>query len=422
MKRSNENINIDRLMLLQVTEGELDKVKSIIPLLFFGVLALLQVPLFMYQEDAVGLFDVVVVLLLLFIIYTGVRYRYPLYLKDLLSLFIAFIAYVTLSFLIAGTIKDITFYSIALVAKQYQFLIIAIVSYYLIKKTPERAFHLLVYAVIVIITINGFYKLFVDHSWYRLGLPFKLGTSSNPAGFILATSLLVMLHFFEDKEYYKKINKLIFWTVALAGYASLILTISRTNNFAFLVALFIYLLIKLKGKLVLIGLLSAFMIFVTMVFIGLSLQELSQDTEMLYLILNPRQVLEEGSFIARYAVAWFYYWDEWQETIFTMLFGIGFGTFHLTDSLYFTLLYSTGIIGFLLYLSPYFLIFKKGGLTLRLLVVVFFINSINAETTLMSYRTMQVFIIYLVYLLVREYDWRRRLKNKMILQTEVWES
>jgi hypothetical protein len=403
-------------MMLRIKKSDLPAAQRWVELFVFSFIALVHVPLIVVaargganirSSDSIGFFDLFLILCFALLFFTRKKYHIPGYVSDLLNLYLGFLAYITVGFLVSSITHEIELFSAALVVKQYQYLLVVLVGYYLLKRSPQQKFHWIAYMILAVIFINGIYKVFINHTWYRLGLVMKEGVSSNPAGFIISSCLIVLLYVFDDKEYFKSINKTFFWGAVLVGLVSLALTLSRTNTIALLFIILLYTLARMKLKVIpLVFTVLSAGIIVFFIF-GTQFLEWAEETRTLSLIVNPSQVLEESSFIQRYTRSWFIGFDEWKESWFSMLFGIGFGQVRLTDSLYFTMLYSTGFVGLFLYLMMFIKMYKHGGLILRLMVVFVLINSINAETTLNSYRSMQIFLILLLYLLMHEYKKKR---------------
>ena len=380
----------------------------------FVVLAVIHLPVVQVGLDAVGLFDLYTVGLFLLILFMNVSFKVDQTEYSTLSLYGVYLFYITLNMLLVLPEHTYLEFSIPLYVKQIQYLLIACVSLFFIKRVDKTLIRYATYLAVIIIFVYGVYQ-YATGEWYRLGIPLKLGTSSNPAGFILGILLLTLLYFITDKEEAKSIHKLFFWGVFLAGYGALLLTVSRTNNIAFFGVFVLFLFYRYRKRIILVVFIIGIIVLISYLVMNFALAGTSAAGKSVGLefILNPELALQQHSFQARLTSMWVTPLEEWLSTPFTIMFGIGFGSVKAVDNLYLAMLYNAGVVGLLVYVAIFFHLFRNGDYRLKLAVLFILINGIAAETTLNSYRSMQVVIFFLMFML-HYYRKKPRLSSPMV--------
>jgi hypothetical protein len=367
-------------------------------LLLFVLLAVVHVPMVTIEEDSIGLFDLAVVGFGILLLASGARLGAGPEARPILCLYLAFLGYVTLGYLLGTLASDFGFFSTALLVKQYEYLLIVLVAGYLVVNVPRRNLLVPLCLTLYIVSLAGVYFL-LRSDYKRLGLLFQEGHPVNPAAFILATTMLLLIcdagTFLEGRG---RIGKLWFLGALGAGFAALILTFSRTNSLAFIIAVAFFLLQRNRGAF-LIGMvmLVGVLIALPLVTERLGLKVYGGELFTSFLV-DPLSIFQEHTFQTRLNRNWLLGYDQWVANPLTILFGIGFGRVRLTDGLVPHLLYSTGLVGLALYVTMLGWLFVRGTAAMRTIVLFVLINSVSAETTINSFRAMQVFLVPLAYL------------------------
>ena len=121
------------------------------------------------------------------------------------------------------------------------------------------------------------------------------------------------------------------------------------------------------------------------------------ESPPLKLILNPILILEDTSFAQDLKVLG----QMAFKIIIKLLIGNGLGSVRVSDGLYNKLFIGVGLIGFLTYLSIVIIMFSKFQ-NLRFLLLFIMLNAVTMETTVHSFRSMQVVIPIICFLLVQQ--------------------
>jgi hypothetical protein len=241
----------------------------------------------------------------------------------------------------------------------------------------------------------GFSPGFGIGKWYRVGHPFMQGTSSNPAGFVLGSYLIVY------QELYLPQRPLRRTAVFLCFVASLLLTISRTNIIAYVVTVLAKYLRSITRKVRYVFFFALFLAAVVLVFYLLS-NIIPKDNKLwnvIRVMQNPQDILLENTFISRYKFLWPEAFRLWSTDVFHILFGRGLGFMQVVDGTVPRLLVNKGVFGLLLFSYIWFASFLARypkNRTLWLLLTFALVNSITGETLMISYRAVQVYIPLLI--------------------------
>lgn len=300
----------------------------------------------------------------------------------------------------------------ALAVKQVQYLFIFIICLYSFILCPEvtRRFHIIMIVNILTILLYGAYMLFVTKRWYRLGVPFKRGVSSNPAGMALAVLMLGILYHYANNSATLNLRQKTVELVGLGGgLLALFFTDSRTNAILFLLFSAMLLLVLLRRSR------RAFFIGIPSVLIVLTLlasyypespfaEKARFRPTMAYTeyILDPQRSIQIGSFQGRLS-AWKYAFSLIPRNVFGILAGSGMTTITSIDSVYVRLLVNHGLIGLCFFAAIYVSILRHRNGPLTTTITLFFLaNAFTMDGLIVSFRAMQAVIPVLCYAIVVE--------------------
>lgn len=231
---------------------------------------------------------------------------------------------------------------------------------------------------------------------YRLGLPLMKGVSSNPAGFFLGGLLVFLYHRGVTRYEWSKLSLLLFF---LAG-AALILTDSKTNILALLFVIFVSVCVKIWNSRhrwpLLLGF-AAFLLF----FFTLGVDYLPQSgpfSGITRILQSPAAVLEDGSFRNRLYGNWPRGIAGWLYSAVTFFIGNGLGEYGILDGTVPLVLSEQGLIGLLLFLWVWYIHFflHTPHKTVIMLLLFTCINGVNGDTLIVSYRSIQLYLIILM--------------------------
>ncbi len=242
-------------------------------------------------------------------------------------------------------------------------------------------------------------------NWYRLGLPFMQGVSSNPAGFVLGSIIIFYSEVvFKDKQ--SRVKKALYLFIIVVV---LILTISKTNIMGLIIVYAVKVVVTRKNRAkILIG--GAILVPVTLLVINAIAQygETAGLMRLLFgLLTDPIGALQYRSFEARYQYIWPNAIALWLENVPSFLFGRGLYFQRVVDGTVPRLLSHQGLVGFVLFSFVWVIFFfwQFGKYrSIRYLMLFVMINSINGETLVVSYRATQAYLVVLAALVyVEEY-------------------
>jgi len=360
------------------------------------LLACFSPPLVEYGGDYLTLFDVY---LLVYGVFKLVKDGLCLKNTHWVHLFIVVSVY--LIFLTIGFLRVFEIFSLLLLVKNFEHLLFL----FLLADKFERSENPLdlVYGILVILFSVVLYQIGYYHGilegigkTHRLGLPFMEGTSSNPAGFFLAALLLFVYH---QGLRIKEIRKIGVCIALLAGYA-LVLTVSRTNMLALGFVIAVSLLVKAWKSRFRWPLFLFFIVFVIFFFtFGLNyLPHSGSIGKVVKILENPLSIMEDSSFQTRITRLWPLGFLGWMESLFTLFFGQGVGHFIVIDGTVPRILGELGMIGFFLFFYIWFVhyVIYYPFKAVFMLLLFSFINGINADTLIVSYRSVQLYIIILI--------------------------
>ena len=286
-----------------------------------------------------------------------------------------------------------------LVAKQFEHLIFALL---LVDRLDNHRSTGDLKATVVLISAAVAYQILYYHNLiggiganYRLGLPFATGVSSNPAGFFLGAWVVVLLH---TRRIWREFPAYGAASLLLSVYA-LIQTRSRTNLLALLLVLVVTVCIRVwragGWRWVAAALVGFALAYASVV---LFVEEAGPLARVIRLLKDPLSALEDGSFAIRLRESWPRAFGFWRADWRSVLIGRGLDYTGPVDGTVPRLLANQGVIGLLLFLSVWyvhFLVHRKSAAVLLLLLFAF-LNGINAETLVISYRSIQAYMVILV--------------------------
>ena len=383
---------------------------SVILFNIFIFLAFFEIPVFGVGKDFVGLYDFYVVGYLIYLLFAMGRKRaqFPRIWIDFTLIYICYIGYLLFNLVLSDSTR-----SELIVAKTIEYLIaawIVIINIHAFRITPVRiGRYLLAYVLLLAIFQLGSWAAFYGHvpkirpglgygSWYRIGLPFMVGTSSNPAGFVL----MVFLVYFIATRNPGVRAKGLFVLDAIFATLALFLTVSRTNIIAFLLFLAFA---SLRQYLFRHNLKARFIVTSGLIVLAIGLLILpfvippdSRFYLFVKIIANPSAILQDQSFKLRYGLLWVQQISDWLQSFQSIFIGRGLNFYPVTDSTYFGLLVNQGVIGFLFFMTIWvaFPLLYARSFVARAIVLVTLVNAINADTLTVSYRAVQVFVLVFV--------------------------
>ena len=358
----------------------------------FIFLSIAHVPLIYFQDQSIGIFDFFIGFYALYLIIKKSNNRIKINL--VFGLYSLYMSYALLNLI---TIGSTSIQSIALFLKFIQYAFIYIVATDIFKKISKEEIPILLAITVFTLAIYGIWQLYVTGTWYRFGLPGMIGVSSNPGGFVTGLNTVVLSYLVISGKY-KKQSILLNILIIVSIYC-LYMTYSRTNQLSTLVTLFALLVVEIKK--VNKNYLQTIIIVVLLVGIIFYLSTSNLNTKgseniFTSIITLEESILNDSSFLLR-TIAWQVVFESYTSSMYSMIFGLGFGNVGAIDSLYLRILYNIGIIGLLLiiiFTSP---LFFNGSRTplLKYLAIYILINGIASETLYSSYRSVQYFLTLL---------------------------
>ena len=370
-------------------------------------LAFFHIPLFWIEEDSIGLFDFYQLLYLLIMLTrrNGNGLELPTTLKSYLVIVLLY-----LCFLLVEYVLVYNSYITALLIKQVQYFagLVIVFSFFTryTEYTEKIIFNVqLIFLLMVIFAILNYFSVFNriglgELLGYgrkeRLGLPLKLGTSSNPAGFVMSVYLL-FAWLVMARQYRRNVITVV---TIIASFVALILTLSRTNIFALSFVMLIVLTMRMfKNNRYFFT--SLFILAVIVVSIIIAIEYLPRENKVwrvIQYIQNPSGILTDSSLRVRYAFLWAAAIRNWLENPLTFLFGKGVGYLTIVDGTFFRLLGNQGIIGLVFFIYVWiihYITHYRSNKAVILLMVFIIINGISGDTLIVSYRSMQIYVIFL---------------------------
>lgn len=374
-----------------------------------ALVAMFHFPVIWIGNDSIGLFDIILILgyLAVFVLHAmGQQLHFDEKWNEYLLLTLLYGGYILVNLLL-NTDRDAK--PVLLAVKYFEnsfFFFIVLIIYFETNSMDVEFTARIVQASLLIMVMYLLYTYFYgssivqDGQIARIGLPFMTGTAANPAGFILGMGVLLHLSVFFRLKKYK-----LFTTVSFVlTIVALLFTVSRTNVFALLLVIIVYLLTKIvRDRRALI--VASVVIVVT--FVGFSVlsthfaSRTGKISTFIEILKNPSVIFLDPSFRIRYTIAWPLAYDQWMTNVGTFLFGNGLGKNSVVDGTFIRLLANQGLIGFLLfcYIWLGFFLQKFGRYKwLRIILLFVVINGLTGDTLVVSYRTVQIYILLVITL------------------------
>ena len=372
------------------------------------LLACFHVPIIWIGDDSIGLWDLYLVVYFILLFAFPVRGKsgpVPHFWREFFLLALLFGAYQFF-----GAVMTRKTYSILLVIKYFEAITVAYCCLEYFWRFRDDMPRLLTFFQVVIFAMNVFQLayFFGGFGWYRIGLPFKAAVSPNPAGFILGLSVFLYLSVILPLRKNKLPSLVAFGTLAV----TFLLTFSRTNLFAVLAVVAVYygagMVRHVKRLLVLI--VVSTLLLGTLFYLNAT-SELVSIGRVITILSDPRAVLQDTSFSIRYQILWPRAIDAWTTNVGTLGVGTGTGNYEVIDGTIPRLLGNQGIIGLVLFFAVWFGFFVHwfgSHAIVRNMLLFVFINGITAETLVISYRTVQIYVFVLFFFVfAAEYVARR---------------
>lgn len=366
--------------------------------LFFAVVILsgISVPIIEYSGDFVTLFDLALFALL---VQRLAAERFQLARTHWTGLAIAVLCY--LLYLIPGVARVGSPFAVLLLIKHLEHLVFILIVADFMESSTDRArdTRALIWCLISVIIYQLLYQIGMVPGigeTYRLGLPFMTGVSSNPAGFFLAGTIVVLYH-----VGYRGGRRFLPATIGLALAAcALVQTDSRTNMLALIIVLavsVIHLVWRSRWRWVLIPVAAALIV----AFYIVPVEVLPRDGSVgriVQMLRNPALILDDRSFSIRVRTLWPIGFAGWYRNAATIWFGNGLGYFDVIDGTVPRLLGEQGVIGLVFFAYIWFAHYAihAGRKPVVMLLLLAAINGITVETLIVSYRSIQLFIVLLM--------------------------
>lgn len=345
----------------------------------FFFLSIFNFPFFGIGDNYIGVFDLVLFLLFIYVILTRLKYNKP-----------PKFAYIQLSIVVLLIFSSII--------NHFQFEISWGDFLYMIK--------LLTYSIIPILVIEGFtfnsnrndfsiienylliigitllfysiYEAFAINGITRAGVPFSYG-SSGPLGLV---GLGFCIYFFIFQLSEKRIHFLI------VGIALLFAAFSKS----FILAFFFILAFQIKA-------IFNFKFFIVLISTLLAASFYVYD-DLLFLYYSLDNISNLTTLSDRFDNHWFEFWNLFFDG-YNFVFGLGKQNINIAiDSAYFFLLYGVGIFGVIL-LSIIFIWLSCVDYMSRMYIMALLVSGIFLETMIISPRGMEPFMILYSYYFVR---------------------
>jgi len=360
------------------------------------LLAALSPPVWEYQGDFLTAFDIY---LLFYALYRalsgGLRFR-GTHWRTLVLVYVLYLA-----FLAIGVLRVQSLFSLLLLIKHAEHLVFLLILIERFEETREPGKDIKVILLLLLLVIA--YQILYFHGMipgigdnrFRLGLPFMRGTSSNPAGFFLGALLIYLIH----RGFALKLRTGFILIILLAALYALFMTDSRTNILAFMFVLAVSAGIAVWRSRqrwpLLAGLLAlaALLYFLVLPQIPAS-WPLGEIAEMLK---EPSRILNDRSFSVRYSKLWPMGIEAWLSGPLSIVIGKGIGHFVVIDGTVPRLLGEQGVVGLLFFLYVWYahFILHVPSKALGMLLLFSFINGLNGETLVVSYRSIQLYLVLL---------------------------
>jgi hypothetical protein len=348
--------------------------------IIFFCLSIFNLPLVGVGDNFVGIFDIVLFLLFLYVVLTRTNYNIP-------PKFI-YIQFSIVGLLIFSTIINhfevaidwgVFLYLVKLLS--YSIIPILVIEAFVFFNFNERDFEIIDNYLLFIghsLLFYSIYEAFAIYGMTRSGVPFSYG-SSGPLG-LVGLGFCIYFFIFQFSK-----NRIYFLII---GVALLVAAFSKSFILAFLFILIYRLrdVFNLKIFIVLLWLFFAASLYVF--------------EDLLFLYNSLDDIANLTTFSERLDNHWFEYWDLLFDG-YNFVFGLGKQNIDIAiDSTYFFLLYGVGVFGVIL-LSIIFLWLSCVDLMSRIYIIALLTSGMFLETMIISPRGMEPFMILYSYYFVR---------------------
>jgi hypothetical protein len=415
-------------MYLPFTRSDFKNFPATILIALSVLISIFHFPLFYIKKDSVGIFDFYVIFLFFCIIIRGI-YKHRFTLGNWKALFAAIFASICY-YLLRLDYYSLTDYKLFLILKYLEHFFLFFVFVYFLENEKINYPMLMKLIKIILVVLT----LFQINEWlgggparYRLSLPFTLTVSPNPAAFVLGAALIFFIEYMLRKKQ-KLIVKLIDIGIFVLIIISLLLTLSRTNFIAIIASFGIVYFFKgfkdPKRLVITVSIIALLIIaFYTAVSIAINTMASPVMQCYAYMITDPTTVFSDPSFYARFSHLWPDSLNAWQENIFTFFFGKGLGYFFVVDGTFPRLLGNQGLVGTVLFIYVWFAFFlRRYRFTAMWLLLVFIaINAITADTLVVSYRSIQGYVAFLMMTIYfhQYYNENERTEDREVITEQI---
>lgn len=365
------------------------------------MLAAFSLPLLEYRGDFLTLFDFY---LLLFLVIKGVTSGFAIggtHWKALGVVFAAYLVYLTI-----GALRVRTPAALLLALKHFEYAAFLLV---LVDRLERRAadlhhrdvwFLLALLFAVVVYQVAFYYQVLPgigdirSMENRRLGLPLMSGVSSNPAGLFLTAAVVMLFNLCVRNPRYVipsvVVGVVAIWALMLTGSRTNVAVLGVVCPLSIVAAVW-----RTRFRWLVVGLLVVGVaLFLT---VGVHLLPTDGSIGRITRMLSePAAMIEEPSFTIR-VDSWISATATWLHDLPTFFFGVGLSSLGATDGTIPRVLAEQGIVGLLLFLYvwyAHYVRFERSQVVLLLLFVTL-MNGVFGETLVVSYRTVQLYLVLL---------------------------
>jgi hypothetical protein len=336
--------------------------------------AFFNLPILEIGGDAIGFFDVLLLLIIVFFIKIIPQKFNPFFI-----FFSCFFVLITISSVINSINFGITFKDVLYLLKILELSLIPLVVTKILKTSKQYKSNLFYFdrVVFTLSMLLLFYSLYqiVFLGWYRSGVPFLYG-SSGPLG-LIGAGLVIYAYFARNYKY----------NILIIGISITLLAISKS----FILGIIVVLIYKFRHY---FNFRVVMFIITSLLLISLIGGFVTERVESLVYALQNFQDLNSLKY--RISSHWFVLWND-HVNDYRLFIGGGVQSISLSfDSLYFYCFYTLGIFGSAILLMSGFILSVKYQI-FRLYFIVALISGIFLEASLISYRGLEPLLIFLAY-------------------------
>jgi len=415
-------------MYIPFTRSDFENFPATIIIAFTLLIALFHFPLVYIGNDSIGFFDVWIIFLFFSIIVRSI-FRHKFTMANWKPFFTAIFVSICYYFLRLDY-YELTDIKILLIVKylEHFFLFFVLVYFLENEKINYPMLMKLIRIILVVLTLFQIFDwMYGGPTRNRLSLPFTLTKSPNPAAFVLGAALIFYIEYFLKKKQ-RLLVKVIDIGIFILIIVSLLLTLSRTNFLALIFAFGIVYFFKgfkyPKRLLITVLIIAAIIIiFYSALFIMIDKIQSPIIQRYAYILTDPTTVFSDPSFYIRFAVTWPHAIQNWSQNIFTVFFGKGLANMTVVDGSYHRLLSNQGLFGLFLfvYIWIFFFLRRYRFNAIWILIAFIVVNALTADTLVVSYRSIQGFVVFLMMIIYfhRFNTTAEQLKEKKKITAEI---